>query len=173
MSIDQSAQAFYENLRQRYFPPERDLVPAHLSLFHQLPDDDHTVRALRKVSEATSAFPLTHPVAKSIGRGVAVFFESANLKQLHATLAAAFEADLIPQDRQRLRPHIVVQNKVDPELARATLPRIQAIPLIELQAIGLTLWRYLGGPWEHVADFPFAGAETSDTPTMPLQQKPI
>ncbi|RXH55617.1 hypothetical protein GRAN_2474 [Granulicella sibirica] len=74
---------------------------------------------------------------------------------LHATLAAGFQQHLIPQDRQRFQPHIVVQNKVDAETARRTLPEVQAVSLVEPHAVGFTLWRYLGGPWERLSDYPF------------------
>jgi hypothetical protein len=77
---------------------------------------------------------------------------------LHATLAAAFQAHLIPQDRQPFRPHIVVQNKVDPATARHTLAQLASAALPEPVGIGLTLWRYLNGPWEHLQDFPFLTA---------------
>ena len=155
LQLDETTQAFYEDLRHRYFPPERNLIPAHLTLFHHLPDDDHTAEAIGEASQSTTAFSLTNPDARSIGRGVAVFFQSERLRALHAALSTAFEPDLIPQDRQRFQPHIVVQNKVAPETARQTLPQIQGISLWEPHAIGLTLWRYLGGPWERVSDFPF------------------
>ena len=159
LQIDETARLFYEDLRRRYFPPERNLIPAHLTLFHQLPHDGHTNQTLREVSASTAAFPLTNPAPRSIGRGVAVFFQSERLRALHAALSTGFEADLIPQDRQRFQPHIVVQNKVDPATARQTLPQLQAIPLLEAHAIGLTLWRYLGGPWERLEDFDFCDAE--------------
>ena len=155
LQLDESAQTFYEDLRRRYFPPERNLIPAHLTLFHQLPDDNSTAETVGSLLQSVEGFPLTSPTARSIGRGVAVFFQSEHLRALHAALSCAFEPDLIPQDRQRFQPHIVVQNKVAPEVARQTLPRLQSIPLLEPHAIGLTLWRYLGGPWERVGDFPF------------------
>jgi 2'-5' RNA ligase len=155
LQIDDAAQIFYEDLRRRFFPPERNVIPAHLTLFHKLPDEDRTYDAVRKAAQAVSAFRLTHPVLRSTGRGVAVFFEAEQLRVLHAELAAVFEAQLIPQDRQRFRPHIVVQNKVAPDVARGTLALLEGSSFVEPFAVGITIWRYLGGPWEHVLDVPF------------------
>lgn len=49
-----------------------------------------------------------------------------------------------------------MQNKVAPEVARALHARLAAefVPH-GVQVPGLGLWRYLGGPWEPVARFPF------------------
>ena len=45
-----------------------------------------------------------------------------------------------------------MQNKVAPEVARALLASLQAdFAAYDVQADGLALWRYLGGPWEAVA----------------------
>ncbi len=155
LQLDAISNAFYEHLRRKYFPPERNLIAAHVTLFHQLPDDDHTRHTIRESARATEPFRLTDPAPRSIGKGVAVFFQAPPLLALQAALAQAFDADIIPQDRQRFRPDIVVQNKVAPELARQTLPLLQSISLPEPRAIGLTLSRYLNGPWQHLTDFPF------------------
>ena len=159
LQIDEAAQKFYEDLRKRYFPPERNLISAHLTLLHQLPDEDLTYLTLHGAAHAALNFPLLYPTPRSLGRGVAVFFQSEPLLALHSTLALAFQDHLIPQDRQRFQPHIVVQNKVSTELARHTLPQVQATALIEPLATGLTLWRYLSGPWELVHHFPFRDSD--------------
>jgi hypothetical protein len=49
-----------------------------------------------------------------------------------------------------------VQNKVDPAVARALHARLSAaFEPGTVGARGLGLWRYLGGPWEPVARYPF------------------
>jgi hypothetical protein len=64
-----------------------------------------------------------------------------------------------PQDRQKHAPHVTVQNKVAPAVARALHERLLAefVPY-DVRARGLGLWRYLGGPWDPVAAFPFGPA---------------
>ena len=52
---------------------------------------------------------------------------------------------------------MTVQNKVPPDRARALLAELQAgFAPYDVTATGLALWRYLGGPWEHVETAPFA-----------------
>ena len=162
LQIDEAGQTFYEGLRRRYFPPERNLIGAHVTLFHQLADEERTYEVVSASAQGMSSFRLMNPTARSIGRGVAVFFESERLSALHAELAAAFEAHVTPQDRQRFRPHITVQNKVEPEVARATLALLGEGSVVEAEAVGLTLWRYLGGPWERVRGYPFGESQATD-----------
>ena len=161
VQLDPPAQAFYDDLRRRYFPRERNVVPAHLTLFHQLPDEDAIYETLEQSARTTSTLLLANPALRSIGRGVTVFFESAFLNAFHVNLSAALAPHLIPQDRQRLKPHIVVQNKVSAETANQTLQQLKTTALIEPRAIGLTIWRYLGGPWQHLCDLPFDAPASS------------
>jgi hypothetical protein len=65
---------------------------------------------------------------------------------------------LSAQDSGGWRPHVTIQNKVDPKAARAlrrSLERdFQPRPL---RIAGLGLHRYLGGPWETLRVYPFRG----------------
>ncbi|MBC7987423.1 MAG: hypothetical protein H7X93_12270, partial [Sphingomonadaceae bacterium] len=69
--------AWLDALRRRHYPPERNRVPAHLTLFHHLPPSvaDELARRLR---EATRGIPV--PKARlagviSLGGGVALGVE--------------------------------------------------------------------------------------------------
>jgi 2'-5' RNA ligase len=155
LRLDATAQALYEDLRRRFFPPDRNLIPAHLTLVHHLPDEERSRQTLCQAAQAACPFTLTGPAPRSLGRGVAIFFQADALTALHATLASAFNAELIAQDRQRFQPHIVVQNKVASATARDALRQLLAVELPEAEAAGLTLWRYLGGPWEFVCSYDF------------------
>jgi 2'-5' RNA ligase len=157
LQIDERSQAFYDGLRRIHFPANRNLVPAHLTLFHQLPDIETTRQAVEQVARKTASFALKQPALRSLGRGVAVTFQSPEALALHASLSSMFQEWLIPQDRQRFQPHIVVQNKVDADTARQTLRTLEATELLETQALGFILWRYLGGPWEHISSIRFEG----------------
>ena len=51
---------------------------------------------------------------------------------------------------------MTVQNKVEPAIARALHDRLLAdFAPWTVRARGLRLWRYLGGPWEPIAEHPF------------------
>ena len=67
---------------------------------------------------------------------------------VRAAIAESCSDWLTPQDRQRFSPHITIQNKADPAIARALAAGLDATrPMFELS--GLRLWRYLAdGRWE-------------------------
>ncbi len=160
LALNGEAQQRFEELRQRHFPPELNRIPAHLTLFHTLPDTDEVRAALALIARQQRSFPMQVAELKSLGRGVAMFLTSSHAKSLHRSLSDAFAESLSAQDRQGFRPHVVVQNKVASQQARETLALLQAgFQPWQCRAIGMDLWRYLGGPWLHLQRFPFAGED--------------
>ncbi len=159
LALDDAAQERFEALRQHWFPPELNRIPAHLTLFHTLPEGDDTEAVLLQVAAGQVAFEMQVAEVRSIGRGVAFFLESPEAKRLHRGLSDAFAGVVSAQDRQGFRPHVVAQNKVAPAAAKEALAVLQArFVAWECRAVGLDLWRYLGGPWKKVRRFGFAAA---------------
>ncbi len=39
LQLDERSFAFFDEQRRRYFPKERNFIPAHLTLFHALPGE--------------------------------------------------------------------------------------------------------------------------------------
>ena len=157
-ALDEDAFAWFQDLRQAHFPAHRNRVPAHLTLFHALPGENEALIAQTLSAACRSRAPMRLDVRGpwSIGRGVAYRLASPELEQLRNELAGAFAPWLKPQDRAPFRPHITIQNKVEPSEARLLLERQQqAFEPFDIQAEGLLEWRYLGGPWEAVARLPF------------------
>lgn len=92
-----------------------------------------------------------------MGRGVAYQLASSEADALRRRLADRWSPWLTRQDQQPWRPHVTVQNKVDPADARALLERLSAgFAPFDIAAEGLSLWRYRGGPWEAAGEFRFA-----------------
>jgi 2'-5' RNA ligase len=148
LQLDVRSQAFFERLRRAHFPPERNLIPAHLTLFHTLPDTPEISHLLYRTAAAHPAFSMQVTGLRSLGRGVAYTLASPPLQALHAELREHLQDHLTPQDRQKFQPHIVVQNKSTPEHARALLATLQQdFTPFQVHAEGLILWHYLGGPW--------------------------
>lgn len=151
----------FDRLRTAHFPPERLVVGAHVTLFHHLPGAHaEAIGALLAARcRAVAEFAVAVTEVRSLGRGVAFGLASPELDRLRAGLAETWAAWLGAQDRQRFRPHVTIQNKVEPAVARALLDRLRAefVPF-RVGAEGLTLWRYKGGPWEPVGAFGFAPA---------------
>lgn len=164
LQLDPAAQARFDAEREAHFPPERNYLRAHLTLFHHLPGEaiDTIDGRLRAVSPGQRCFALAVQGLWMMGRGMAYRLDAPVLAELHAGLAEAWQDWLTPQDRQPLRPHVTIQNKVDAVQARALHSRLQAgFTRFEVQGIGLSLWRYQGGPWAWAATYPFQGIQQS------------
>ena len=157
--LDDATQAELDGQRRRLFPSRRLVVGAHLTLFHSLPGEraDEVVAAL---DELAARPPITARVRApfALGRGVAYRIEAPGLDTVHAAVARRFAGDLTRQDGRRPHHHVTVQNKVDAATAKATLAELVASHTpYPATVVGLALWRYRGGPWEEVRQFPFRG----------------
>jgi hypothetical protein len=160
LTLDADTQAWLDALRRAHFPPERNLVPAHVTLFHALPGGelDAVLAALAEECRAVAPSGVRIGPPRFLGRGVALEVGAPQAAVLRARLAARWRDRLTPQDRQGWRPHATVQNKVAAERARALHAELAAsLPVREGRAEGLSLWRYRGGPWEAAGTFGFAG----------------
>ena len=158
LALEDGIQSWFEAQRQAYFPPALNHIPAHLSLFHSLPGDAHTRHVLGEAAAGQATFGLQVDGVRSMGRGVMYTLASPQLMRLHGELAAKFTPFLTPQDKQMLRPHVVVQNKVEPAEAKVLLAQLQAgFAGREVGAVGLDWWEYRGGPWRLLERFAFQG----------------
>ena len=176
--LDAPVQERLDALRRAHFPPERNHLDAHVTLFHHLPGTEE-----RAVSEAVAdaahrpAPPVDVTGVRSLGRGVAVALSSPELARIRADLARTWAPWLTPQDRaKRGDLHVTVQNKVPPQEAHALLATLSAGFAPErTRAVALALWRYRGGPWEPVTRFAFAGEDAAaggGSPTMTTNTTP-
>jgi 2'-5' RNA ligase superfamily len=153
-------QAWANALRRAHFPPERNFLDAHITLFHHLPPSNLPEIKSRLVALASQCSP---PVAHlsdvmPLGRGVALRIDSPDLLFIRDELAHGFSSLLMPQDQARPRLHITVQNKVDPAVAKALHAHLSATFQPRPLAIsGLAAYYYRGGPWEHIGTWSFRG----------------
>jgi 2'-5' RNA ligase len=161
--LDAPAQQRLDALRRAHFPPERNHLDAHVTLFHHLPGAEEAAVAEAVATAARSEPPPTVDVTgvRPLGRGVAVVLTSPRLTALRSGFARAWAPWLTGQDRAKRDLHVTVQNKVTPEAARGLHAELVAAFAPErTRAVALALWRYRGGPWEPVARFPFTGEGT-------------
>lgn len=160
LTLDLGAhQARYDALRDAHFPPRPYRLPAHLTLFHQLPgaEEEAVASHLAAVARAAAPLPLRFAEVMPLGSGVAIRVRSAAAMALRAALAVHWADALVPQDRG-FRPHVTIQNKVGADTARATLAEVEAgFEPHDGASPALLLWRYRGGPWEPAGRFAFAG----------------
>jgi hypothetical protein len=152
-------QAWADDLRRAHFPPERNFLKAHITLFHHLPPARLAELARRLTEECRSGPPRARLAGvRFLGRGVAFDVESPDLLAIRERIADAFAADLVPQDRQRPRLHITVQNKVEPAVARTLHAELSVgFAPRPLAIAGLAAWHYRGGPWEPAGRWQFRG----------------
>ena len=149
--------AWLDALRRRHFPSERNQLPAHLTLFHALPPSaEQEVRA--RLAELTAGCPPAASIAgvMDLGGGVAFRVVSDELDAIRDELGDTLHGLLSAQDGAGWRPHVTIQNKVAPKLARELARSLeQDFRPRPLRIAGLGLHRYLGGPWETLRVYPF------------------
>lgn len=153
-------QAWLDGQRRRHYPAERNRLPAHLTMFHALPPsaEGEARRGLATLAAEEPPPPALVAGLMDLGGGVAYRIVSDNLDRIRDELAAAFHGLLGAQDSAGWRPHVTIQNKVASRVARALLAGLERDFAPRPLAIrGLGLHRYLGGPWEPVAVYPFRG----------------
>ena len=146
-----------QELRRAHYPPERNRVPAHLTLFRQLPPSAEGELATR-LARAAAAPPPRAAITGivDLDEGTALRVESAALEALRDELAEAIHGLLTPQDRAPWAPHVTIQNKVTRRAARALQAQLRATFRPRPLAIrGLAAWRYLDGPWAPIREWAF------------------
>jgi len=153
-------QGWAERLRQAHYPPERNRVSAHVTLFHSLPPscEDELHDELARWARTVPPVPARLDGTISLGRGTALRIVSPGMLQLRAGLAERFSGLLTAQDAAVPRLHVTVQNKVSAAEAKALQDELssQAGPR-EFCFPGLALHRYRNGPWDIVKRWSFRG----------------
>jgi hypothetical protein len=134
-------------------------VPAHLTLFHHLPPGVERELGQRLAAYAAVPAPRARIAGViDLGAGTAFGVESEELEDIRHDLAEAFRGLLIPQDIAPWRPHITIQNKVEPKEARRLQQQLRAtFEPRPLSLKGLASWHYRGGPWEPIRTHVFRG----------------
>ncbi len=152
-------QAAFDALRRQHFPPERNVLAAHLTLFHHLPPSalDELKHRLNAATRGVRAPTAKAAGLMSLGRGVAVKIESPGLTAIRRDLCAAFAGLLTPQDAGGWRPHVTIQNKVAPSMAKLLLGALsKEFRPHDVEIAGIATWYYRGGPWEPISRHMFA-----------------
>ena len=151
--------AWADGLRRAHFPPERNKIRAHVTLFNALPPSvEDEVRRLLARHSAAPPPPAQITAIMPLGGGTAFAIDCAAISAIHAELVESFHGVLTAQDGGRRKLHVTVQNKVSgivakalqADLARDFRPRSFAFAALEL-------YRYRGGPWEEAGTWPFRG----------------
>jgi hypothetical protein len=157
--LPEALQSRADQLRRLHYPPERNVLAAHLTLFHALPPsvEDELRDALAAEARA-KPIPARLEGVMSLGRGTALRITSPAMIELRERLARRFHGLLGLQDAQVPRLHVTIQNKVSPHEAKVLMKRlIPEIEALDFAFTGLALHRYVGGPWETLKRWSFRG----------------
>lgn len=155
--IAQGDFSWLEGLRRANYPPERNQVPVHLTMFHALPPTlEGELRG--RLGRMVRRKPPSATIAglMDLGGGVAFRVVSPDLDTIRVELAEELHGMLSAQDSSGWRPHITIQNKVAPKAARALKERLErTFQPRPIGISGLAIQRYLDGPWERLAAYRF------------------
>ena len=153
-------QARMNALRAAHYPPERNWLKAHVTLFHALPPsiEPELRRALAMLTAELAPPRARIAGIMSLDGGTAVRIESEKVLAMHDRLADRFHGVLSAQDDHPPRLHVTVQNKVAREAARALQGRLEReVKRVAFRFRALVLHAYRGGPWELRGRWPFRG----------------
>ena len=151
--------AWLDGLRRRHYPPDRNRVPAHLTLFHALaPSAEAEVRQRLSEMAAHRAPSARITALIDLDGGVAFRIVSQELDAMRSELAHDLHGLFGAQDAAGWRPHVTIQNKVEPRAASELRRSLEGdFQPRSLSIAGLGLHRYLSGPWETLAVYKFRG----------------
>ena len=154
--------AWANSLRTEHFPPERNQLEAHVTLFHSFAP---SLREELRGHLPRLAGEFAPPAARitglmDLGKGTALAIRSEGMMAIRGHIADHFHGALTAQDLHEPRLHITIQNKVTKDEARALQSALGDQQLERDFAFsGLGLHLYLGGPWEAQGRWRFRGKQ--------------
>lgn len=146
-------------LRRRHYPPERNRLRAHVTLFHALPPsvEGELVEVLGDLARAAPP-PARIDGLMKLGTGTALAIDSPAMVEHHGVIADRMHGLLTQQDAQPLRLHVTIQNKVTAQAARALQaelgPQLRPVSF-RFRGFGLYAWE--DGLWRPIRLVPFRG----------------
>ena len=152
--------AWSDGLRRAHFPPERNHLAAHVTLFHALAPSlfEEIKRVLAGEAGAHGPVPAGLSGVMDLGKGTALAIESPAMLAIRARIAEHFHGSLSAQDQHKPRLHVTIQNKVATQDARALQREMAAtFEPRDFRFTGLALHIYRGGPWEAAGRWSFRG----------------
>ena len=155
-------QSWADKLRREHYPPERNHLHAHVTMFHSFAPSllDELKDFLPQITREFAPPRAMVTGIMDLGKGTAIALQSEPLLTLRGLIAEHFHGSLTAQDLYEPRPHITIQNKVTKSEARALQAKLA--PTIEQRQFAfpaLELHLYQDGPWETIKTSAFRGKE--------------
>ena len=154
--------AWADGLRRAHYPPERNWLKAHVTLFHSFAPSLREELPRYLSAMATEYAPPAAEVSGllDLGSGTAIALRSPGLLAIWERIAEHFWAMLSRQDQGGKRLHITIQNKVPRGDALALQRSLQGgLPHRQFRFTGLGLHIYRGPHWEAVGTWKFRGQQ--------------
>jgi 2'-5' RNA ligase superfamily len=154
--------AWADGLRRAHFPPERNHLAAHVTLFHAFAPSlrEELLGLMPAIAAQHAPPPARIEGLMNLGKGTALAIISPAMSAIRADIAERFAGALSAQDSHKPRLHITVQNKVTPAEARALQSELgSGLQPRSFAFSGLGLHLYLGPHWERVGRWPFRGKQ--------------
>ena len=154
--------AWADGLRRAHYPPERNRLAAHVTLFHSFAPSLR--QELRRIL-ARLAGEYARPEAlidslMPLGTGTALAIRSPGMLAIREHIAEMFHGALTAQDSHAPRLHITIQNKVTPREAKALQRDLSAsLEPRTFAFAGLGLHLYCETHWDSQGNWPFRGKQ--------------
>ncbi|HUD29851.1 MAG TPA: 2'-5' RNA ligase family protein [Novosphingobium sp.] len=151
--------AWADALRRAHYPPERNRLRAHVTLFHALPPsvEEELVEVLRALAKCPPPAARFAGLMK-LGTGTAIAIDSPAMVALHGAVAERMHGLLTRQDAQPLRLHVTIQNKVTTQAARALQEELgPRLPQTAFRFRGFGLYAWEEGLWRPIRVVSFRG----------------
>jgi hypothetical protein len=151
--------AWADGLRRAHYPPERNRLRAHVTLFHALPPsvEDEVVQILSDLARRAPPLAQIDGLMK-LGGGTALAVSCPEVIELHDMIADRLHGLLTLQDAKPLRLHVTIQNKVTPAAAKALQEKLRpGLQPIEFRFRGFGLYAWEDGLWREIRTIPFRG----------------
>ncbi len=147
-------------LRTENYPPERNHLKAHVTLFRALPPSAfaEVSDCIAQLVSATPPVPAQICGVMKLGKGTALDVYSPDLLDMWEEMAGRFFGLLTPQDEHAPRLHITIQNKVSIEEAKVLQAELSVDFMPKNFTFrGLEVHAYRQGPWEFIKRWRFRG----------------
>ena len=148
-----AAQARFDALRRAHFPPERNHLAAHVTLFHALPGEHERAGARPTSREAAARPPYAVRGHRGCAASAAAWRTTCAAEELAALRrelgrALGAVADAAGRAAAPAARHGAEQGRARSGRARCSEQLSARLRAVRRARRGLALWRYLGGPWE-------------------------
>lgn len=153
--------AWSDGLRRAHFPPERNVLAAHVTLFHSFAPSlrEELLRTLGDLAGQSAAPDAVIDGLMDLGKGTALAIRSPGMLAIRERIAERFHGSLTAQDQHAPRLHITVQNKVTSDQARQLQRELEGFEPRAFRFTGLGLHIYRVTHWEGLGTWKFRGKD--------------